>query len=122
MDTNAVAKAFCALLAQGKHAEAGAQFWSDDIVSLEPMGMGGQTRWEGRAAVKGKSDWWANTHEIHSLSSAGPYVNGDTFIVTFAMDVTNKENGQRFTGTEAGLYTVRNGKIAQEEFFMAPMG
>jgi ketosteroid isomerase-like protein len=33
------------------------------------------------------------------------------------MDVTPKQSGQRTTMDEVGLYTVRNGKIAEERFF-----
>jgi ketosteroid isomerase-like protein len=71
----------------------------------------------GTAAVKAKSDWWYANHEVHSVESFGPYVNGDQFAVRFAMDITAKENGQRMQMDEVGLYTVRDGKIVEERFY-----
>ncbi|HET6972237.1 MAG TPA: nuclear transport factor 2 family protein, partial [Phenylobacterium sp.] len=55
-------------------------------------------------------------HEIHGVQVQGPYVHGDQFLVRFSMDVTPK-GGQRMQMDEMGLYTVRNGKIAEERFF-----
>ncbi len=33
------------------------------------------------------------------------------------MDVTPKESGQRMTMDEMAVYTIKNGKIAEERFF-----
>ena len=71
----------------------------------------------GKQAIKGKNEWWVNNHEIHSAEADGPYPKDDQFIVRFVYDVTNKPSGQRFKMEEAGLYTVKNGKIVREEFF-----
>jgi ketosteroid isomerase-like protein len=48
-------------------------------------------------------------------------VNGNQFVVHFGMDVTTKETGQRVQMNEIGLYTVRDGKIAEERFFYPTM-
>jgi ketosteroid isomerase-like protein len=116
MDTKAVAQAVASLCKEGKHDEAGKQFWSDDIVSIEAMD-GPMSNIKGRAAVEGKSAWWYANHEIHSATTEGPYVNGDQFVLQFAMDVTPKSTGQRMQMTEMGLYTVSDGKIVEEKFF-----
>jgi len=47
----------------------------------------------------------------------GPYVHGDQFVVRFKMEVTPK-GGKRMNLDEVGLYTVKNGKIVEERFFM----
>ena len=47
----------------------------------------------------------------------GPYLNGDQFAVRMKMDLTVKESGERITMDEIGLYTVKDGKIAEERFF-----
>jgi len=47
----------------------------------------------------------------------GPYVHGDQFVVRFKMDVTPKGQ-KRMSFDEVGLYTVKNGKIVEESFFM----
>ena len=64
--------------------------------------------------------WWLKSHEIHSDEARGPFPHGDRFIVYFKFDVTPKEGamkGKRMQMDEAGLYTVKNGKIVEEEFF-----
>jgi ketosteroid isomerase-like protein len=113
-----IANKMIALCKQGKNQEALSTLFSDDVVSVEaggPPGMDPETK--GLAAVKAKNEWWISQHEIHSASITGPWPNGDKFIVGFHYDVTNKPSGQRMNFDEAGLYTVKNGKIVREEFF-----
>ena len=60
------------------------------------------------------------SHEVHSGQADGPYPHGDRFIVFFKYEVTARTGpyaGKRMTIDEAALYTVRDGKIAREEFF-----
>ena len=74
---------------------------------------------EGIAAVKGKGDWWVANHEVHSSKVEGPFPHGDRFIVRFTYDVTAKGGpmaGKRFTMDEAGLYTVKDGKVSTKSF------
>ncbi len=56
-------------------------------------------------------------HEVHTVTTEGPWVNGDQFSLRFAMDVTARENGQRMQMDEIGVYTVRDGKVVEERFF-----
>ena len=110
-----VADAFAALCTEGKHAEAGAQFWSDDVISIEAM-EGPMHVAKGRAAVHGKGEWWYANHEIHSATTEGPFVNGQQFALIFAMDITEKASGKRLQMREIGVYTVKDGKIVEERF------
>lgn len=115
--TNADAvAAFADLLKRGEHQQAADRFNAPDIVSIEAM-EGPMARIEGRDAVKAKSDWWYSAHEVHANRADGPYANGDQFIMRFEIDVTVRETGQRMQMTEAGLYTMRDGKIVEERFF-----
>lgn len=116
MTTAEVAKAFTRMLIAGDHHGAAATFNSPDIVSMEAMD-GPMSCVQGTAAVKAKSDWWENNHEVHSAKAEGPHVNGNQFIVIFEMDVTEKASGKRMQMKESGLYTVENGKIIEERFF-----
>ncbi|MEO0464765.1 MAG: nuclear transport factor 2 family protein [Pseudomonadota bacterium] len=94
--------------------EAGYQaYWSDDIVSIEP-GDGEMARVEGREALLGKHAWWNANTEMHSVTTQGPYVNGDQFMIRYAMDVTM--DGERSQMAEIGVYDVKDGKIVQEQF------
>lgn len=120
MSTMDVAKKLVELCKVGKNAEAIATLYSEDIVSVEagaPPGASATT--SGIAAVKGKSEWWAANHTIHSAAVEGPWPNGDRFIVRFTYDITRLQSGERVTMDEAALYTVAGDKIVREEFFYA---
>jgi hypothetical protein len=116
MNTQELAKAFTDMCAKGELEAAGKKFWSDDIVSREPM-TGDMAELKGRKAVEGKTQWWNANHEVHDLKVEGPYVHGDQFVVRFKLDVTPKGQ-KRIHLDEVGLYTVRNGRIVEESFFM----
>lgn len=109
------------LCRQGKNLEAIDSLYADDIVSIEATGDEKMpARMEGIAAIKGKSEWWLANHTVHSGAARGPFPHGDRFIVLFDYDITANAGpmaGQRMKIEEAALYTVRDGKIAKEEFF-----
>lgn len=88
--------------------------WSPSIVSIE--GVGVSQAWRGRKAVDAKNEWWAGEHVVHGASAEGPFVGATGFSVKFVIDVETKSSGTRETVTEVGVYTVKNGKIVQEEF------
>jgi SnoaL-like domain len=116
MNTQELAKAFTDMCAKGELEAAGKKFWSDDIVSREPM-TGDMAELKGRKAVERKAQWWNANHEVHDLKVEGPYVHGDQFVVSFKLDVTPKGE-KRIHLDEVGLYTVQNGRIVEESFFM----
>lgn len=118
MSTMEIARKLVELCRQGKNTEALDTLFAEDVVSVEagaPPGMEREAR--GLAAVKAKGEWWRSNHAIHSASVTGPWPHDDRFIVGFQYDVTNKPSGQRMKMDEVGLYHVRGGKIAREEFF-----
>ncbi|MGA2583557.1 MAG: nuclear transport factor 2 family protein [Tepidisphaeraceae bacterium] len=116
-----IGKKLVDLCQQHKEHEAMETLYAPNIVSIEAHG--GPTmpqRMEGIQAVKGKADWWAKNHEVHSGKAEGPWPHGDRFVVRFTYEVTPKQGpmaGKRITLDEAALYTVKNDKIVQEEFF-----
>jgi ketosteroid isomerase-like protein len=120
MNTQELAKAFTDMCAKGELDAAGKKYWSDDVVSREPM-SGDMAELKGRKAVEGKAQWWHENHTVHDVKVEGPYVHGDQFIVRFVSEVTPKGQ-QRMHLDEVGLYTVRNGKIVEESFFMGGGG
>ena len=115
MNTQDLAKNFTEMCMKGEFDAAGKKFWSDDVVSREPM-TGDMAELKGRKAVEGKGEWWYANHTVHKAEVEGPYVHGDQFVVRFKMEVTPK-GGQRAQMDEVGLYTVKNGKIVEESFF-----
>jgi SnoaL-like domain len=115
MTTQDIAHDLVALCKAGKFDEAGEKYWADDVVSVEAAGDDAVSK--GKAAARGKGEWWSNSHDIHGVEVEGPYVNGEQFAVRFKMDTTFKDTGVRQQMDEVGIYTIRNGKIAEERFF-----
>jgi hypothetical protein len=119
--TYEVGKKLVDLCNAGKAMEAVKTLYAQNIVSIEAMAMGPMPqRQEGLANIIKKSEWWEANHEIHSGKAEGPWPHGDKFIVRFVYDVTAKSGpmaGKRMHLDETGLYTLKDGKVAQEEFF-----
>ena len=116
MNTEQIAKEFTQLCQAGKFEEAGHKFWSDDVVSIEPM-TGEMARVQGRKAVDAKAKWFYDNNQVHDVKTEGPFVNGDEFTVRFQMDMTPRGKS-RMKATEIGLYKVKGGKIVEEKFYM----
>lgn len=116
-----IGKKLVELCRAGKEMEAINTLYSPNIVSIEAMSMGpAPARMEGIGAVREKTEKFMKDHEMHKREAEGPFPHGDRFIVHFKYDVTGKSGpmaGKRMTLDEAALYTVKGGKIVQEEFF-----
>lgn len=75
----------------------------------------------GRDTIKTKREDWLKTHDILKLDVDGPYVHPpNRFAVSFDAEVIQKATGQQITLREIAIYSVEDGKIAREEFFMLP--
>ncbi len=118
MNTMEIASKLIELCKQGESAKAQDLLYADDAVSVEAAPMPGNPQEvKGKPAIKAKGDWWIDNHEMHSVSITGPWPHGDRSIVGYEFDVTHKPSGNRMQMSEAGLYTVKDGKIVREEFF-----
>jgi len=115
MSVQETAKKFADACKVGRYEDAEAM-WAEDVVSYENM-EGPMRELRGRQAVHDKGVWWFENHTIHKSDTEGPFVNGDQFALIFRMDITRKSDGERIKMEEVGLYTVKNGKIAEERFF-----
>jgi hypothetical protein len=103
----------------GESEKAVDELYSNGIVSIEGQGSEDMpARMEGIDAIRKKSEWWFTNHEVHAMKATGPFCGHreDQFVVQFEIDVTPKVTGQRTQMNEVGIYTIRNGKVAQEEF------
>jgi ketosteroid isomerase-like protein len=108
-----------ALCNAGKGMEAIRTLYSPEIVSCEGPGSPPEmARVQGLDAVIQKGEWWEANHEVHRMVASGPFCGhrDDQFVVEFEMEITPKHSGERTQMREVGLYTVRDGKIVQEEF------
>ena len=70
MTTQELAQAFTDLCKRGELDEAGRRFWSDDVVSREPM-TGEMAEIRGRKGVEAKGVWWYENHEVHDVKVEG---------------------------------------------------
>ena len=113
-----VANGLVGLCRQGQFMQAIETYYGDNIVSVEPVGNEQMpAEMSGIDAIKGKTQWWAENHEVHGPQVDGPFVGDSQFAVRFHMDVTPKMTGQRVSMAEVGVYTVEGDKIVREEFY-----
>ena len=111
MTTREVADKLVGFCLQGENLKAEDLLYHPEVVSVEANGM----EVKGLDAVKGKTQWFLDNHEIHSAKVAEYYVGHNSFSVIFEMEVTPK-GGQRTRMKELGVYTVADGKIVHEQF------
>jgi hypothetical protein len=118
MTTLEIGKQLVELCRSGKNDECQEKLYSPEIVSVEagaPPGKSPESK--GIEAIRAKSKWWAENHEIHKAEVEGPFPHGDRFAVVFKYDITFKPENKRFPMHEVALYTVKDDKITREEFF-----
>ena len=117
MNTEQVAQKVVELCRKQAWREALDTLYDKEIVSVEAWGMGGESpEKRGIDAVRGKTDWWTQNMEVHTVKVGGPFVAHDRFVVQYDIDVTDKNSKKRMQMSEVGVYTVKDGKIVREEF------
>src|SRR5713226_5183166 len=117
MNTEEVAKKVVELTRKQAWKEALDTLYAKDIVSVEARSMDGESpEKRGIEAVRGKTDWWVNNMQVHSVKVSGPFVAHDRFVVQYDIDVTDRNSKKRMQLSEVGVYTVKDGKIVREEF------
>jgi ketosteroid isomerase-like protein len=117
MNTEEVAKKLMDYCRKGEWMKAIDDLYAKDIVSVEAQAMENMpAEMRGIDQVRGKTEWWEKNMEVHSAKVTGPFVARDTFVVQFDVDVTDKASNKRMQMSEVGIYTVKGGKVAREEF------
>ena len=117
MSTEEVAKKLVEYCRKGEWMKAIDDLYAKDIISVEAQAMENMpAEMRGIDQVRGKTEWWEKQMEVHSAKVAGPFVARDTFVVQFDVDVTEKASKKRMQMSEVGIYTVKDGKVAREEF------
>ena len=117
MNTEEVAKKLVEFCRNGEWMKAIDELYSKDIVSVEAQEMENMpAEMRGIDQVRGKTEWWEKNMQVHSAKVGGPFVAGDTFVVQFDVDVTDKASNKRMQMSEVGIYKIKDGKVAREEF------
>jgi ketosteroid isomerase-like protein len=119
--TSAIAEELVSFCRAGRNMDAINTLYSSDIVSVESMGNEQMPReMKGIDAIRQKNKWWSDNNEVHSAEVAGPFVGEGQFAVYYKFNSTFKPTGKRDDMEEMALYTVKDGKIAREQFFYNP--
>jgi hypothetical protein len=114
-----VARNFTAMMAEGRFEEAGKSYWAPNVASIEPADLPGgiPANVHGIEAVKEKARLWFSVSSIEDLKMEGPYLNGEQFALFLDMVIVNRETGERQPFKEVAVFTVIDGKIAEERYF-----
>jgi hypothetical protein len=117
MSTEDVAMRLVELCKGSEWKKAVDDLYAKDIVSVEPRQMGNiPAEMRGIDQVRGKNDWWEKNMEVHDSKVSGPFVAGDTFVVRFDIDATDRNSKKRMQMSEVGIYTVKDDKVVREKF------
>jgi hypothetical protein len=115
MTLEKIAHGLVKLCKKGRFDQAVCDYYADDAVSIEPAGD--QKITKGIAGIKGKGEWWVTNHKVSKMTVAGPFLGKDQFVVRFTVAGIFKPTKKRFAMDELAIYTVRRGKVVQEQFF-----
>lgn len=115
MTTKQVAHRLVELCRQGKYVQAIDELYADEVTGHEDY-MGGASM-NGKAALRGGTEHWLAVNELKDNTIDAPLFCGDQFVVRFTGVMVKKDGSGEHPFEEIGLYTVRAGKIARQEFF-----
>lgn len=119
MTTTEIANRLAELCRQAKWKEAQKELFADDAVSIEPHASPAfEKETKGLNAIfeKGRK-FESMTQELHQVDISEPIVAGNAIAFKLIMDITMKER-PRENWEELCVYTVKDGKILSEQFFI----
>ncbi len=119
MTTQEIANRLVQLCQKGDFEAAQKELFADDAVSIEPHSTPAfEKETKGLKAIKEKGEKWNSMVEkVNNMEVSEPIVASNSFACTMRMDVVMKDQGA-MDMTELCVYTVKDGKIASEQFFM----
>ena len=119
MNTQAIANRLVELCRKGEFEAAQKELFSKDAVSIEPYATPAfEKETKGLPAIMEKgAKWNAMVEAVHSMNVSEPMVADSAFACNMQMDVSMKGR-DRMNLNELCVYTVKDGKINSEQFFM----
>ncbi|MES2774663.1 MAG: nuclear transport factor 2 family protein [Bacteroidota bacterium] len=119
MTTKEIADRLVELCKKGDFETAQKELFATDATSIEPYAspmFEKETTGLDNILEKGQK-FQSMVETMHSLDVSEPLVATNSFVATMQMDATMKEKG-RMNMTELCVYTVKDGKIASEQFYV----
>jgi len=117
MTTVEVASRFNELAQQEKWFEIQDEFFSDNVISIDPPNSPYFKYAKGKAAVRKKGEEFVSKiREVHGANTTQPVVGGNYFAVGRGVEITVEGFG-RIKMDQVMLYEVNNGQIVSEQFF-----
>lgn len=119
MEIKQIAERLAAHCKKAQWEAAQQELYADDAVSIEPYATPQfEKETKGLKAIIEKGKKFDNMVEtMHSLDVSEPLVADNAFSFTMHMDADFKGGG-RMAFTELCVYTVKDGKVISEQFFM----
>ncbi|QEC45705.1 nuclear transport factor 2 family protein [Pseudobacter ginsenosidimutans] len=119
MTTKEIATKLANYCREGQWEPAQKEFYAEDVISIEPYATDDfEKETRGLKNILAKGEKFQNmVEEMHSLEVGEPIVAENSFAFVMTMDVTMKGKG-RMKMPELCVYTLRDGKVISEQFFM----
>ncbi|CAN5345254.1 hypothetical protein BH11BAC5_BH11BAC5_32780 [soil metagenome] len=119
MTTKQIANRLKLLCSKGKFEQAQRELFADDAVSIEQQSspMFEKETHGIEAIVEKGQKFESMVEKMYSNTLSDPLMVGNTIAMTAFMDVTMKGRPRETMG-ELCVYTVKDGKIVSEQFFM----
>lgn len=118
MTTEQIARRLIELCRKSDYETAQRELYAEDAVSIEPHAMPEfekETRGLEAIIEKGRK-FTSMVDELHVHEISEPLIAGNTIAFTLLMEATMQ--GKREKMEELCVYTVRDGKIVSEQFFV----
>lgn len=116
MTTQQIADRLASLCRARKYVDAITELYASDVSQSE----NGAPPLTGRDQVTRLCQGWVDSRIVHGTEILGTHVGADSFVVEMKHDVTPHETKQRNQWSEAGVYRVRDGRIAGVSFYYKP--
>ena len=119
MTTNQIANRLVELCRKGDYETAQKELFAEEAISIEPYATPAfEKETKGLTSILEKGEkWGAMVEKTNKLEVSSPIVAENAFAFTMHLDVNMKERGNMDI-KELCVYTVKDGKIVAEEFFM----
>ena len=114
-----IAEDFREMQLAGRVQDAAEKYSSADIKSIEPgdLSDGTPAIVRGLSAAREKLARRLAQNAIEDIVIDGPFITGNRFALFIDMQIVDRATGIRRPFSEIAIFTVRDGKIAEERFF-----